>query len=49
MNDKEIGDLRNFLLGSHIRITNLALSLHREQERILDMIRILDAHLIKGE
>jgi len=37
-----------FLLKEHgIRISNLALSLHKEQERVDDLIRIMDAHILK--
>lgn len=49
MTNDEIIRLRNLLLGTHIRISNMALSLHNEQERITDLIRVLDAILIEKE
>lgn len=47
MDNKKIHDFRNMLFCSQIRISNMALELHKEQERISDLIRILDTFLIK--
>lgn len=49
MNDKEVIDFRNLLQGHLIRMYGHALNLHKEQERIEDLIRILDTKLIEGE
>lgn len=45
--DKALEDLRQILIGSQVRISNLALSLHKEQERVSDIIKIIDGLLIK--
>ncbi len=49
MTKDEIIKFRNLLLGVHIRTIHMALTLHKEQERIEDLVRILDTHLIEGK
>lgn len=44
---REIEDIRQMLISSQLRISHLALSLHKEQERIEDLIRIIDSMMIK--
>ena len=47
--NKEITEFRNLLLGCQSRIMSVALAIHNEQERVQDLIRILDSKLIKGD
>lgn len=47
MVQKEIYDIRNLLRGHEIRISKMALELHKEQERVADMIRIIDTIILK--
>lgn len=48
--DKQINDFRHMLVGQQIRICQLALSLHKEQERIDNLISVIDSWMInKGE
>lgn len=49
MIEKELRDLRSMILGSQIRISNLALMLHKEQEHHHDIINIIDVALTKGD
>ncbi len=49
MNNQEIIDFRNMLIGCQIRITQLALALHKEQERLENLMRITDTWLIKDK
>lgn len=49
MTERESRDLRAMLFGSQIRITNLALLLHKEQEKVQDLINIIDVSLSKGD
>lgn len=49
MTNEEITGFRNLLKGMEIRIIHLSLDLHKEQERIESLIRILDTQLIKGD
>lgn len=47
--DKNIVELRRMIVGSQIRISQMALSLHKEQERLEDITRVLDSLLINKE
>lgn len=47
MTKEEIISFRNLLQGQLIRTYNLSLSLHKEQERIEDLIRILDTYILR--
>jgi hypothetical protein len=50
MTSKELHDLRNMLKGSLIRVTQISLSIHKEQERLEDAIAVIDAAILnKGE
>jgi len=49
MTVKEMTDIRNLLQGQLIRTYHLSLDLHKQQEHIEDIIRILDTHIIKEE
>lgn len=45
----ELIHMRNMLKGQLIRTCQLSLSLHKEQEHIEDLIRIVDAQILKQE
>lgn len=47
MNEKELIEFRALLQGCLIRNYQMSLTMHKEQERIEDLLRILDSHLIK--
>jgi hypothetical protein len=47
--DKELLELRSLMHGHQIRIIHLALTIHKEQERIDDYIRIIDAMILKSQ
>lgn len=49
MNQKELIDFRNMLRAQLVRTYHLALDLHKQEEHIENLIRILDTHLIKEE
>lgn len=46
---EELQQIRHMVYGSQIRVSQMALSLHNEQARIDDMVRILDTYLIEKE
>lgn len=47
MNKEELNNFRKSLQSQLLRFYGLSLNLHKEQERLEDLIRILDSHLIK--
>ena len=47
MNEKELIEFRNLIKGCLIRNYQMSLNMHKEQERIEDLLRILDAHILK--
>lgn len=49
MTKDEIINIRNMVRGQLIRTYHLSLSLHKEQEHLEDLIRILDAQILKQE
>lgn len=46
---KEVSDLRQMLVAEQIRICQMAMALHKETERIDNLLAIIDSWLIKKE
>lgn len=49
MTKEELIHIRSMLQGQLIRTYHLSLSFHKEQEHLEDLIRIVDAHILKQE
>lgn len=49
MSDREITEFRGMLVGCQIRIAQMALALHKEQERIENLLMITETWLIKDK
>jgi len=49
MTIKELQDLKNMLVGVQIRICGIALQIHKEQERVENLVNILNTALLKNE
>lgn len=46
---KQLTDFRQMLVSEQFKVCQLALSLHKQQEKIDDLIKVVDSWLIKGE
>ena len=49
MTIRELQDFKNMLVGVQMRICGIALQIHKEQERVENLINILNTALLKKE